>query len=397
MKAGFIALTGFSVILAGLSLVLTGGCSESTNSNGDDIIELEPIEGVAQDISLYFYADSTGDQVGIKSIDGEGTVNMYVDPYDTTMVINGYYIYAFCDGYFTELYHCAVGEAVNVDLDSCPDYQRAVAGTITIDDPYSEDVAHRYLYYSNSEVMILLPNGGSKTIMTDSQGRFYLGNMPEGVSTLRIEYEDRVKTYNVNVGTGIVYTDIKFYNATVSYAPDIYLYPEEDMNVHVELGFPDGGKVLKSEPEYGDGWDVFVTKDGIIDNRYGYLFYEALTPDINNNDRGWVYSMGELSDKLPKLLYDYGFEGREIGDFMEFWLPLLDKSPYYAFYPQEVDEMISLEIKPRPESVLRVLFYVEPLNGRISLPAPSIGQRFERNGFTAVEWGVTGCPELVEE
>ncbi len=383
------------MIVAGLAAVLALNCTNSTNPS-DEIVTLEPLEGVAKNISLRFYCDSTGIYLGSQDLDGEGIVNMYIEPYDESLVITGYYIYASCPGYLTELYHCGVGEAVKVDLDSCPDFINSISGTITIEEPECETSRAAFHYFSNSDFRVFLPDGRSGVFQTDDQGRFLLGNLPEGTSVLRIEYGGQTKMYDYVVETAMNYHDIRMYTGIVVYAPNIYLYPEQDRNVQVRLGFPEGGKVIKSEPEYNNGWHVFVTSQGVIDSKYNYLFYEAKIPHLNNYERCWVFSSAELSVKLPELLYNYGFEGREIDDFMEFWLPILNKYPYYAFYPQEVDEMISLEITPQPESLLRVLFYVQPFNTMISLPEPVIGQRLERTGFSAVEWGVTGSPELVE-
>ena len=47
---------------------------------------------------------------------------------------------------------------------------------------------------------------------------------------------------------------------------------------------------------------------------------------------------------------------------------------------------MDLIINPKPETILRLNFYFKPLSSRHELKEPEI-KRFERNGFTVVEWG----------
>jgi len=389
--------SALAVALLAFVLAMVTGCTSSVEPGSADVVTLEPLQGTARNITLTFYSDTTGGYIGRQTLAGEETVNMYIDP-GNEPVKNGYYVFAKAENFISEMYVCSVGEAVAVDRDACPKYKNSLTGMITIEEPSWPEYPEAFFHsYSNGEFQLEFPDGTSGTFRTDARGRFAFGNLPDDFITMRIEYDGRSRSFHNIASDSTGSWDIIFYNGTMSYAPNIYLYPENDMDVHVELGFPEGGKVVKSEPEYGDGWDVFVSRDGVIDKKYDYLFYEAITPDINNYERGWVFSVGDLSAKLPGLLYDYGFEGREIDDFMDFWLPHLNKAPYYAFYPQEADEMTLLKITPQPESVLRVLLYVEPLSVKISLPAPTIDQRLERKGFTAVEWGITGSPELIEK
>ena len=58
--------------------------------------------------------------------------------------------------------------------------------------------------------------------------------------------------------------------------PAVYLYPAEQMNVSVKVNV--NGVLTHTDPEYNTGWNVNVKPNGIIDNKYDYLFYEA---DLN--------------------------------------------------------------------------------------------------------------------
>jgi len=49
--------------------------------------------------------------------------------------------------------------------------------------------------------------------------------------------------------------------------------------------------------------------------------------------------------------------------------------------------MVGLDIAPAPDRVLRFLALIRPVPYPVGLPQPVI-EPFERDGFTAVEWGV---------
>jgi hypothetical protein len=173
--------------------------------------------------------------------------------------------------------------------------------------------------------------------------------------------------------------------------PNIYFYPEEECRLSVSLGFPQGGDVVISDPPYPHAWqDITVTPDGRIDNTYDYLFYEASVPDLWQREKGWVISREDLSGFFSENLNAYGFSGREIDDFLEYWIPLLKSSPYYAIYPQHtanIDDVITLNISKTPDSILRLFYVIKEVPEVKSLPEPVI-PAFERKGFTVREWGV---------
>jgi hypothetical protein len=87
------------------------------------------------------------------------------------------------------------------------------------------------------------------------------------------------------------------------------------------------------------------------------------------------------------VLRAYGFQGREITDFTDFWLPLMTDAPYYAVCPMASDELVTLQIRPAPDRLRRLWLYLEPLEAPVSLDKPALPAPLPRDGFTAVEWG----------
>lgn len=182
-------------------------------------------------------------------------------------------------------------------------------------------------------------------------------------------------------------------SCVVVYKPNIYIYPEERCRLEVSLGFPKGGNVITSIPEYGAGWNVSVDKNGLIDNKFGYLFYESSQPDVWQLTEGWVVKQAKLKDFFIENMTLYGFAGAEISDFTDYWIPKLIYAESFEIYPQNqhlIESVIQLHISKKPDHLLRLFYVVKPSNhpSGFVLPAPKIENLFKREGFFVTEWGV---------
>lgn len=175
--------------------------------------------------------------------------------------------------------------------------------------------------------------------------------------------------------------------------PVIYLYPEEKTDVLVEVE-PQGG-FTKVEPAYNDGWRVTASPNGSLVNKddgktYPYLFWEGRGGLYEAPEKYWVMKQGEVEKALPKILWQIGLNAQEIHDFMEFWAPRMKDAAYYkiGFHGNAMmDELAPLRVTPAQDSTLRILMDYEGLDAPIPANPPVIKHRFERNGFTVVEWG----------
>jgi len=211
-----------------------------------------------------------------------------------------------------------------------------------------------------------------------------------------------VKTKNIVQFSILIFTTVVLISASQScdpdcfkskdYKPNIYIYPEETTQLKVSIDFPQGGKVLTSIPDYGDGWDVLVDTSGVIDNEFTFLFYESIQPDVWQKEYGWVIAKADLESFFKKNMADYGFEGQEIQDFIDYWIPRLNAKPFYRIFPQTastIDEVITLNFSEEPDRLLRLHYVVESVDEipNVELKEPEI-ELFERKGFFVTEWGV---------
>ncbi|HDR06470.1 MAG TPA: carboxypeptidase regulatory-like domain-containing protein [Candidatus Coatesbacteria bacterium] len=291
-------------------------------------------------------------------------------------------------------------------LAGCKDETGTLTGVVT--DDYGEPVAGA----------VILLDGTDHEATTDAEGRFTIAGIEPGAYTVtgHASGHDIEPLHNVAVvGGETLELELAAYNRDYPVRkPNIYLYPPEATEVTVRLNFPQGGGVTVSEPEYLDGWKVEASPDGILFNyeyltrdvpgnpaalmytvepvpmSYPYLFYEADVPAEWQREYGWLVEGPDLSDFFAGNLATYGFEGREITDFLDYWIPRLNAG-FYAVFPQlaaDIEPLIGLDVHPEPDSLLRLYYYLvpDPLMGG-ELAPPEI-LHFEHEGFTVVEWGV---------
>ena len=181
----------------------------------------------------------------------------------------------------------------------------------------------------------------------------------------------------------------------VDYKPIIYIYPENDIDVEVKLGYKD--LLTVSYPKYENGWNVRALKDGtLIDkntNRELYaLYYESNNKvKFNIQEDGFVIKGSDAASFLEEKLEILGLNSKEINEFIIYWLPILESNEYnYIRFAsnEEINENMPLEVSPKPESVIRVLMTFKGLDKEIDV-IPQQLTKVERKGYSVVEWGGT--------
>ena len=185
-------------------------------------------------------------------------------------------------------------------------------------------------------------------------------------------------------------TDTILVNFSQVDKPNIYLYPEENINICIDLDFPQGGKVLKSIPDYNNEWCVNIDTSGKIDNVYNYLFYESIQPDVWQYEQGWCVKKESLKDFFQNNMEDYNFTPAEIKDFVDYWILRLTNYKYYNIYPQHInliEKVIKINFSVEPDNLFRLFYVIVGTNKYEKLAEPKI-VKIKRDGFTVVEWGV---------
>jgi len=347
----------------------------------------EGLDDVATGISLAVYSNGWGNLIDTLTMDSEGTITLQVpeeNPYNGETP--SYFIYETANGFFTKYAYAQFGDTIMVDLDPVMPYN-LINGNIFIVQYYFGPTT-----LSNTAITVIDSNNALVgCFTTDGEGRFII-NLPAGDYKFQFKdmdmqlYDEAVST----TGPGD-YLDLRIPAQAQMAKPNIYLYPPETTEVSVTLGFPQGGFITTSIPEYGDGWRVTVTPDGIVDGKYGYLFYEAQQFDHYQYKEGWTVATAGLEKFFRGNLAAYGFAGREIEDFIAWWIPRLNEGPCYDIYPQtraEIDPFVTLDIAPAPDSVQRLFYATRPTGDCAAHLDEPVIVPFAREGFAVLEWGV---------
>ena len=174
--------------------------------------------------------------------------------------------------------------------------------------------------------------------------------------------------------------------------PVIYLYPEEVTDVTVQLDY--SGKLTCTYPAYKDGWQVTAAPDGTLTDAsgqtYNYLYWEGEGTERYDFSRGFCVPGADTAAFLEDALAQLGLTRKEANEFIVYWLPRMEQSPYnlIAFQQEAYTDAAPLTVTPAPDSILRVFMAWQPLEAPVDIPAQTL-PAFERHGFALVEWGGT--------
>ena len=181
-----------------------------------------------------------------------------------------------------------------------------------------------------------------------------------------------------------------FYGAWAK--PVIYLYPEEETDVSVQVDFNRNGELTCTYPEYKDGWKVTAMPDGTLydenGDEYYCLYWEADGNALFDNSKGFCVKGEDTAEFLREKLMYIGLTAREANEFIIYWLPIMQENPYniITFHTDDYVNAVPLTVSPIPDSVIRVFMTFRASNSEIVIPIQTLPQ-YKRNGFTVVEWG----------
>lgn len=180
--------------------------------------------------------------------------------------------------------------------------------------------------------------------------------------------------------------------------PVIYLYPEQETKVNVQLDF--NGTLTSTYPTLPpEGWTVTAQPDGTLTDEegrsYRYLFWEGVADVDWKQDCGFLVEAEDAREFLEESLTRLGLNELEQNDFITYWLPKLEKNgeSFVTFAAEQYTDNAVLTVTPQPDSVLRVQMLISKVDDSNraafqKLPEQQL-PRFEREGFVLVEWGGT--------
>ena len=202
--------------------------------------------------------------------------------------------------------------------------------------------------------------------------------------------KDQLELSGINI-TEYVKSPVDFDNVKVK-KPVIYLYPEKKTKISVQLDFH--GELTQTIPNYEDGWKVIAYPDGTLinqdGNEYPYLFWEG-EGDINFDlSQGFCISGEDTELFLKEKLFILGLNEKESEEFIDYWLPYMEKNPYniISFPTIEYTDNAKLTVNPEPDCVIRIFMVYQPSDNFVEMEEQPLLEK-GRTGFVLIEWG--GC------
>jgi len=228
------------------------------------------------------------------------------------------------------------------------------------------------------------------TIPDNRDWLYEYGYMKDNDDWIYTEYEGKHGWVRVNLDDGS--KNITF-SSFVYDKPVIYLYPETETDVHVELDLKDAD-LATTYPKYNNGWDVTASPDGTLLNKadgthHKYLFWDAVNCNTKYDlSKGFCVAGSDTESFLKEKLTYMGLTEQEMNEFIVYWLPRMEHNKYnlISFQGDAYTNSAELNISPEPDSLLRIFMTYAPLNKAVDIEPQQLGT-FERKGFTVVEWG----------
>ena len=258
-------------------------------------------------------------------------------------------------------------------------------------------IVFSYIAYGSSKLEARL---GAVTY-DENDVNLYIWDDSSGVTTMSSAYciviPAEREIDNINI-VNVIANEDQFYDITYL-APDekpvIYLYPTEETEISVKL--LNDEKITCSYPKYVDEWNVLAKPNGDLTyldtgRKLYALYYES--ENVENFDvckDGFVIKGKDSAKFLEEKLAILGLTEREAEEFIIYWLPKLESNKYnYIRFAtdEEINNNMPLEIKPNPDTIIRVLMTFKGLENPIEVEEQKLDNP-ERNDFTVVEWGGT--------
>ena len=275
---------------------------------------------------------------------------------------------------------------------------------------YSEKKSERFnssFFKEKSLLVVECCRGGSPNLyteLTDFSETNNIAKVKISVDSFGVTADIVGNIYFIPISRNITDVNVKYENIkyfqgdrTMSAKPVIYIYPEEETEVSVELGAPE--KLTCVYPEYNTRWNIIAKPDGTLINKktgreYYSLYYESENTKTYTEEsmkEGFVVSKEEIVNFLEEKLETLGLNYKEAEEFIIYWLPRLEANDYiYARFQtmDEIEENMPLSISEEPDTLIRIMMEWKGLDEKIEVEEQKL-EKVTRIGFTVVEWGGT--------
>lgn len=248
--------------------------------------------------------------------------------------------------------------------------QKTITGTVT-----SEGIA-----LSKVKVSV---GGTENHTFTNKNGKYTIKAIQGDV--LEFSYPEK-DTSSVTIGSNSKIVNIVLWKKgdtpkIMLKKPVIYLYPIEKTDVELSINFD--GKILTTFPKLEKSWKVTAYENGQIFDKKTNRFYNSLFWDGEISfpashyqyKTGFVVEREKLTSFLIEKLEFIGLNTAETNDFIQYWLPILEKnkSTFIHFLVNEDYDVFSTNnVNPKPDTSIRILMEFFEVDEPISIAPQTI-------------------------
>ncbi|WP_024856875.1 BspA family leucine-rich repeat surface protein [Ruminococcus albus] len=293
-------------------------------------------------------------------------------------------------------YKVAIAAKVNGKWDTANAIKNAVTVTVKGNSYVKPDIELKYswdLYVIADEITMYLgpdTSYGKVTTIPRKTVLDELGIMNDNDNWAFTKYNGQYGWVQMVNEKGIMEVQIW---GPVAAKPVIYLYPEKETDVHVEVELTEA-ELYTTYPKYNNGWDVVAKPDGSLVNKvdgthHRYLFWDAVNCRTEFDlSKGFCVAGSDTESFLKEKLSYMGLTEDEMNEFIVYWLPKMEHNKYnlISFQSDKYTDSAKLNITPTPDSMLRIFMTYVPLEEAVEIDPQELST-FERSGFTVVEWG----------
>lgn len=185
--------------------------------------------------------------------------------------------------------------------------------------------------------------------------------------------------------------------------PVIYFWPQTELALEIQVA--PRGPFVAQYPKQNAGagrWSLIASPEGMLRDpssgrQYAYLFWESEGHGFElDPERAHCVAAGEAATFLERVADAYALVPRERTDFVSYWLPALERNPYslvQLLTPEAYAEHVQLQVRPQPDTIIRLFMLIQRARGPASVGAPALAQH-QRAGFSVVEWGGVDLDEV---
>ncbi len=281
------------------------------------------------------------------------------------------------------------------------EYQGSIEVTGIVTDEYGLPIPSANVFIKGTKIGTQTNIDGKYTLNTKNNDIVIFSFI--GFENIELKIKSKVDNLKNDVRF-LKLVNVRLINNARTLKPVIYLYPTKNEEISIRLDYK--GKIETTFPNYELSWELTAFPDGkIFDKKtnryYNSLFWDGISNFSKNHFNykdGFIVYKKDLTSFFIDKLDLIGLSNSETNDFIQFWLPILEKNDinFIHFWINDDYNGISKSIiNPKPDSEIRLFMDFYNLENPIDVKPQDLIS-VKREGFTYIEWGGTDVTKKIK-